>query len=291
VEGSSSTTTTTNNASPSAEDLPIWIRAGSLFILIVLFQVFIAHAPKSSPSTSARTQSRSSETQRRFQHALTGHAMVQLSCVIPRYVCIVLLLVASFGMYILRMYFYESIFLKAFGPLLRPHEKRPNTLPGAFYFLLGTGLTVWLFSTDSTTTNNNSSMTIPRYAVECLAFADPMASWIGSTMKSPKISSSSSVAGCFACFVTAWVVGYLMLDDDPTVKGYDEATAGDSTNRFYMIVTSGAVACTIAEGFLPWGNDNLTIPLLTSLAVDLATNGIDHSVFLGHSFFFFSSVK
>lgn len=258
------------------------MRAGSLFILIVLFQVFIAHAPPSSPSSSSAKsfspQNKSqSETQRRFQHALTGHAMVQLSYVLPRSVCIVLLLLAALGMYILRVFFYENVFLKAFGPLLRPNEKRPNTLPGAFYFLLGTGLTVWLFSTDNNA--GSSNMTISRYAVECLALADPMASWIGSTINSPKISSSSSIAGCIACFVTSWFVGYLMLegyhdsDDDP-----NNLTVSSSPINFYTGITCGAVACTVAEGFIPFGNDNLTIPLLTALAVDVASNGLNQSV-------------
>lgn len=179
--------------------------------------------------------------------------MVQLSYMLPRTVCIVLLLVAATGMYVLRFYFYE-VFLQAFGPLLRPSEKQDGVLPGAFYFLLGTGLSVWIFSSDS---NDDSGvdMTIPRYAVECLALADPMASWIGSSVRSPKLSRSSSLAGCLACFGTAWVVGWLMLDQD------------------FMTITWGALACTIAEGLLPWGNDNLTIPLLAAFAVDVAGHG------------------
>jgi dolichol kinase len=270
--------------------ISVWLRAGSLFVLIVLFQVFIAHAPSSSPPSSSSSTSSTnnanksqSETQRRFQHALTGHAMVELSYMIPRIACIVLLLLAAFGMYILRTYFYETIFLKAFGPLLRPNEKRPNTLPGAFYFLLGTGLCVWLFSSSSNSTTTNN-MTIPRYAVECLALADPMASWIGSTIKSPKITSSSSVAGCVACFITSWLVGCIMLDDPAT-----SITVSNINNNFYMVVTCGAIGCTVAEGFMTWGNDNLTIPIVTAFAVDIATNGFRESIMFGQIFSSFVS--
>jgi dolichol kinase len=40
------------------------------------------------------------------------------------------------------------------------------------------------------------------------------------------------------------------------------------TNGFnYTTVTLGALACTVAEA-LPYGNDNLNIPLLTALVVD-----------------------
>ena len=140
--------------------------------------------------------------------------------------------------------YYTSWFRKVFGPLLRPEELQGRRLPGAFYFLIGTALTAAIVS----------DIHVARYAVECLALADPMASYIGSTIRSPPICQGSSLSGCLACFVTAYGVGFLMLPS--TLIG---------TNSF--ILGLGALTCTLAEA-LPFGNDNLNIPLLTGIVVD-----------------------
>jgi dolichol kinase len=209
----------------------LYFRAISLVVLVVLFQVCIARVP-----------SLQRETKRRWQHALTGHILVQSSYILPKPLALLLLTVASIGMLVWRSAFEEH-FYKAFGPLLRKSElDGTQYMPGAFYFLLGTAVTVWIVD----------GWTVPRYAVECLALADPVASWIGSTVPSPRINQGTSVSGCVACFATAFVVGWLMLEDG-------------RNNAFTLSV--GALACTIAEG-LPFGNDNLNIPILTALAVD-----------------------
>ena len=212
-------------------------RGGFLLVLVVLFQYFVARANVQK------------ETKRRFQHALTGHALVQISYVLPRTISLVLLVVGCLGMYLAKTFFFEK-FLEAFGGLLRPKELSGEVLPGAFYFLVGTALVVSGLVT--------SEMEIARYAVECLALADPMASWVGSTISSPKFTiatsgggtRTSSLAGCLACFGTALGVGYWMLE------GANVA-----------VLAAGAAACTIAEG-LPFGNDNLNIPVITAFVVD-----------------------
>lgn len=209
----------------------LYVRAVSLVLLVVLFQVFIARVP-----------SLERETKRRWQHALTGHILVQSSYILPKGMALLLLAVTSMGMLMWRVGFEEH-FYQAFGALLRKSEiDGTQYMPGAFYFLLGTAVTVWMAD----------GWDVPRYAVECLALADPVASWIGSTVPSPKINRSTSVSGCVACFSTAFAVGWLMLDD-----GHNDINT----------IAIGALACTIAEG-LPFGNDNLNIPILTAFAVD-----------------------
>lgn len=219
----------------SISDQQIWTRAVSLFVLVIVFQIIMA-----------RFVSLKAETKRRLQHALTGHSLVQISYVLPRNLSICLLIVGAGGMYILQQYFPIK-FRTTFGPLLRSDELSGTQLPGAFYFLVGTALTVALTEDD---------MNVARYAVECLAIADPMASWIGSTIRSPKLNRKSSVAGCLACFVTAWFVGYMML-----------LTTETTTTTTHIHVVFGALVCTIAEG-IEYGNDNLNIPILTALAVE-----------------------
>lgn len=209
----------------SLTDPVLWRRGGSLALLVVVFQVLVARV-------SLKT-----ETKRRLQHALTGHALVQISYVLPREMAFVLLALGAAGIYIMQKY-YPSKFRRAFGALLRSNEYRE--LPGAFWFLVGSAITVLVVK----------DYTIIRYAVECLALADPMASWIGSTIRSRKINGGSSVSGCVACFATAVAVGKVML-----------------SNPSNYTLGIGALACTIAEAST-YGNDNLNIPILTALAVD-----------------------
>jgi dolichol kinase len=206
---------------------PLIFRAASFFLLVVLFQVLVARVALQA------------ETKRRLQHALTGHALVQISYFLPLAACIILLLLGAFGMYAAQAY-APIWFQQTFGALLRKDELSGKQLPGAFYFLLGTALTAWIAS----------DLNIARYAVECLAIADPMASFWGSTIPSPKVCPGSSMSGCIACFGTAWMVGVVML---PLVS--------QST------LLLGALACTIAEAS-PYGNDNMNIPLLTAIVVD-----------------------
>jgi dolichol kinase len=211
---------------------PLLFRAASFFLLVVLFQVLVARV------------SLQTETKRRLQHALTGHALVQISYIFPLAACIILLLLGAFGMYVAQAYF-PAWFQQTFGALLRKDELSGKQLPGAFYFLLGTALTALIAS----------DLHIARYAVECLAIADPMASFVGSTIPSPKICPGSSMSGCIACFGTAWMVGVVMI---PMVS--------QST------LILGALACTIAEAS-PYGNDNMNIPLLTAILVDQFGSG------------------
>ena len=213
------------------------LRGGFLLVLVILFQYFVARANVQK------------ETKRRLQHALTGHALVQISYVLPKSVSLILLMIGSIGMYVAKTFFFES-FLEAFGGLLRPKESSGEVLPGAFYFLVGTAIVV-----SGLVTND---MGTARYAVECLALADPMASYVGSTIPSPKFTltkadgetRTSSLSGCMSCFVIALGVGWWML-------GGENVTT----------LVAGAVACTIAEG-LPFGNDNLNIPVITAFVVD-----------------------
>jgi len=246
------------------------VRGGFLLVLVVLFQWFVARAPNVQK-----------ETKRRFQHALTGHALVQISYVLPKSISLILLLIGSIGMYVAKTFYFEQ-FLQAFGGLLRPKETSGEVLPGAFYFLIGTAIAV-----SGLVTND---IRIARYSVECLALADPMASWIGSSIPSPKLTiptdkkggtRTSSLSGCLACFGTAVVVGWWMLvlqndnDNSDTDTDNNNNNEKDVKNNdiigsspfTYTTLVAGAIACTIAEG-LPFGNDNLNIPVITAFVVD-----------------------
>jgi dolichol kinase len=229
-------------------------------IVIVIFQVLMA-------KKSASSFVLSKEAKRRWQHALTGHALVQISYFLPVELCLAGLALGCLGIYYMR-YHQPDVYVRVFGPLLRVDEMHSTSgqriLPGAFYFLLGTALTAAWFP-----------MPIARYAVECLAWADPMAAWIGQSVSSAsssslsswwlsgKIHAKSSVAGCIACFVTATCIGYVMLIIIP-IRGKQHDTSAYAPWQ----VVVGGLACCLAESF-PFGNDNLLIPLVTAAALSM----------------------
>lgn len=205
------------------------LRVTSFVVLIVAFQVAIARF------------SLEQEAKRRCQHAITGHALVQISYLLPIHLSVAALVVGAAGIAYMR-HFKSDLYIQHFGPLLRPDELEDGRLPGAFYFLVGCTLAVSLFP-----------MNTARYAVECLAWADPVAAWAGRSIPSPKFHKSASLAGCLACFATAWIIGWIMIRDDETTADMRR-------------ITLGALACCVAEA-LPFGNDNLLIPLITAAAV------------------------
>lgn len=200
-------------------------RVVSIIAMIVAFQVGVAQ------------WSLEQEAKRRWQHALTGHLLVQASYILPFSACVGALFIASVGLWGLCKYQYAQ-YKENFGPLLRPDELIPGALPGAFYFLVGALCTVLIVP-----------MNTARYAVECLAFADPVAAWVGKSVKTPMISRSASLAGSMACLFIAWIVGYMFLE-----------------HASFSRITLGAIACMVAEA-CGWGNDNLSIPLLTAIVV------------------------
>jgi dolichol kinase len=97
-------------------------------------------------------------------------------------------------------------------------------------------------------------MPIARYAVECLSIADPLAAWVGQSIESPKITKSSSVAGSSACFLVAWMIGWVFFNKE----------------RSLLSITLGACGCTISEA-LPFANDNLIIPIVTAIFLELVS--------------------
>ena len=258
---------------------PSWILLGSFIVLLVLFQVAIARL------------SLQREAKRRWQHALTGQSFVVLSYYmnVPLIGVPALLLSAACIWYL--RYYQTDVYLLAFGPLLRPNERegieklssssaaavasttsslsssgsvhtrttttKSAALPGAFYFLLGTAITVWLFP-----------LPMARYAILCLSWADPVAAWAGQATPAAwriPIHSSATVSGCLACFCTAMVIGYVCLARNSSTEG---SGRGDNNNNWSSIV-AGAFACTCAEA-LPVGNDNLLIPIVTAAFTQMA---------------------
>ena len=205
------------------------VLAGLAFVAVVVLQILFSSI------------SLSDESSRRFQHVVTGQFLVLISYVLPLRYCHAMLWTGLTAIIYVRAC-HDDWYRRVFGKLLRPYELNYGTLPGAFYFLLGTAIAAALFSVD-----------VARYSVLCLSYADPMAAWIGtSVFPFFKIHSSATISGCLACFLTSYLVGRIMLPSH--------------TNTTCIV---GSIICTIAEA-LPVVNDNLVIPLATAAAVQWA---------------------
>ena len=205
-------------------------------VLVVSFQIAIAKFTLQK------------ETKRRIQHALTGHALVLISYVLIWEACVVGLGIGCWGIAYLR-YYQHDLYVSLFGSLLRTHElsSRSGVLPGAFWFLFGTLCCVCVFP-----------MPVARYAVACLSWADPLASWAGTSITEPRmmrimIHPSASLAGCSTSFLTAVLLGVAWFDLP------------------WSTAAAGGLACSVAEAFPLW-NDNFSIPLATASAVVVANS-------------------
>jgi dolichol kinase len=182
----------------------------------------------------------SKEGRRRIQHATTGQLLIVISYLLPLWICKMALL-AGIVLLLCVYHFHKSWYKETFGPLLRQSEQ--DTLPGAFWFLVGTWITATCFDTN-----------VGRYAVLCLSYADPIAAWVGLSLPSPRVVGTATVTGCCACFLTAVIIGMTMLLE---------------SDHAVVEIGLGALACTLAEAF-PMGNDNLLIPIATASVVQFA---------------------
>lgn len=222
-----------------------------LFVLsafiIILLQILTARYIRQRSGINSNKQERSDlHIQRRVQHAATGLAFVGISFMIPPLPAAIMLLVAAAALYTLhrarlRSEAAQEIYMKLFGALLRPHER--TSLPGAFYFVLGTAASLAF------------PMNVARLSVLCLSIGDPVAAMVGTTMGGPKLLEAElgakSWSGTLACLAVCFVLGNGIMGFNPT----DSAIA--------------ALCATLAELFSSsiGIDDNLLIPISTCLGL------------------------
>ena len=133
---------------------------------------------------------------------------------------------------------FRAIFLRIFSPILRSQEQKGG-LTGATYFLIGSFLCILLF--DKT------------LAIVCLCFltlGDLCAALIGKQWGRIKLFSRKSLEGSLACFVVCTAAA-LLIGLHP------------------VVAIAGALVATLIE-LLPIGvDDNVTIPIISGLAMHL----------------------
>lgn len=136
---------------------------------------------------------------------------------------------------------FRVIFMRIFSPMLRAQERKGG-FTGATYYLLGSFLCILLF--DKT------------LAIVCLCFltlGDLCAALIGKQWGRIKLFSRKSLEGSLACF-TVCTAAALLIGLHP------------------VVAVAGALVATLIE-LLPIGvDDNVTVPLISGLAMHLLIN-------------------
>lgn len=147
---------------------------------------------------------------------------------------------------------FRRVFMRVAGRIMRPKEN--NEINGSTWFVIGSFVTIYLFH--------------PIIAIAALLFlnlGDLAAALVGRAYGRTKFSNGKSVEGALACLLTCLIAGM------GTLYG---------VHLFEYIVFCGAIAATITElglGIPSWVNDNLTIPVISGLAMTLAQQrlGVD----------------
>ena len=136
---------------------------------------------------------------------------------------------------------FSDVFFRIFTPLLRSHERK-GAMTGATYYLIGAFFSILLFPKLLT--------------IVCIFFmilGDMSAALIGKQWGRTKLLSQKSLEGSFACFVVCVLIGLVKFNP--------------------IVALIGALVATVVE-LLPTGlDDNLTMPLLSGLAMQLILNG------------------
>ena len=150
------------------------------------------------------------------------------------------LLAFVLGIELLKAFFpaFRAMFMRIFSPMLRSQEQKGG-LTGATYYLIGSFLCILLF--DKT------------LAIVCLCFltlGDLFAALIGKQWGRIKLFSRKSLEGSLACFIVCAAIA-LLIGLHP------------------VVAIVGALVATLIE-LLPTGvDDNITIPVISGLAMHL----------------------
>ncbi len=134
---------------------------------------------------------------------------------------------------------FNNKFFYYLRSLLREEERRGPT--GSLYYLSGILLTIILFPRD-----------IALFAIGVLAAGDPFASMIGERIGKYRIGHKS-IEGCIAFVVASVFIGFVFHRFWPGLSGY--------------AIALGAMGGAGAELFSSGINDNITIPVITSLVL------------------------
>ena len=163
-----------------------------------------------------------------------------------------------------RLSWLQASIVKQYGAMMRPEEVA-GRLPGAFFFLLSTLVSLLVFEEP-----------ICRLAVLNLSFGDPVASVVGQTFGHQKqrrlalLAPGKTLEGALACFCVCSFLG-LAWAGAVLGGGADLGALGALVYCIVVALVSGASSA-FAEGVVPGliaVDDNLCIPLVSGACLTL----------------------
>lgn len=184
---------------------------------------------------------------RKLYHLLGGLGLLSLYYLLGRQnalICYGILVMVVLAMDITRLKVpaFNQFVQTRFSSFIRKNEA--NTLTGTAPYVLGIGLTLFLYRTDIATA-----------AICFLAFGDVAATAVGERYGRTKISGVKSLEGTLAFVAVAAIVGFLL-----PLTG---------VHIMYGIVLAGAIAAAGIELVPLPVNDNLVIPLVSGGVMEL----------------------
>ncbi len=184
---------------------------------------------------------------RKLYHLLGGLGLLSLYYLLGRQnalICYAILVVVVLAMDITRLKVpaFNQFIQTRFSSFIRKNEE--NKLTGTAPYVLGIGLTLFLYRTDIATA-----------AICFLAFGDVAATAVGERYGRTKISGVKSLEGTLAFVAVAATVGFLL-----PLTG---------VHIMYGIVLAGAIAAAGIELVPLPVNDNLVIPLVSGGVMEL----------------------
>lgn len=182
---------------------------------------------------------------RQLYHSLSGLALVLITSYLDKFTDVYLILILFFITLVIeaaRLYLpgINRLFINYLGFLMRSEEKHNPT--GTLYYLLGVLFSILLFPKE-----------IALFSITVLAVGDPAAYIIGSNFGKVRIGKKS-LEGSLA-FLTASVIAGFLLHN----------LWGDLS---VIAIITGAVTGTVVELIPLKINDNLTIPITASAAIN-----------------------
>ncbi|KAG3113695.1 hypothetical protein PI125_g7100 [Phytophthora idaei] len=246
---------------------------GACVVAILLFQYLVSARPLDAAQNGAARRG-DLHLQRKMQHLGTGAMIYAASGFFGRLAGATVLLffaVLFYGLHELRgrNEAVNASYIKCFNSILRQYEVSRAALPGAYYFLLGSGFSLALFPPR-----------VARLAILHLSVGDPAAAFFGTLHGRHKLvalvgklggnKSLEGSVGCFCVVVAATFMALVVEQDFYFDVVGDEIVAMAGT--ISLAAGIGAAAAELLD--IGGWDDNLTLPLLSGVFLQLTVGSL-----------------
>ncbi|KAK1943934.1 CTP-dependent diacylglycerol kinase 1 [Phytophthora citrophthora] len=235
---------------------------------IILFQYLVSAKPLDAAQNGAARRG-DLHLQRKLQHVGTGAMIYAASRYFGRLAGATVLLffaVLFYGLHELRgrNEAVNTAYIKCFNSILRQYELSRAALPGAYYFLLGSGFSLVVFP-----------LRVARLAILHLSVGDPAAAFFGTLYGRHKLvalvgklGGNKSLEGSLGCFCAAVIATFTVLMVE---KEFYFDVENEETLALAITISLAAGTGAAAAELLDIGgwDDNLTLPLLSGVFLQL----------------------